>query len=471
MAGGYTSDMNRALPVLALLALLGGGLAWWLARDESAGGGGLAGAGEASEEQLDEGEKPALPALPGEARRGVGGDGTDLQRTADNGEKREATAWPAPAEMQAYLAGRLVDENGLPVAWVEIHAALHERGAKSAREALAIGPVRSGLQGRFWFGRRPANLSPKVPVSSAFVGPVLDAIDHVQLRVDNFHRLRERNQRFAAGRRDVTVVVVKRPSVRLQVLDAQTRRPMPAGTWACPGYGVVNDGGWARLFGSAGAAVVPFQADGYATAPVTIAFPESGETTRAEPVLLERGFLVRGRTVAPDRTVLAKAFVVAERIGGPASTFAQFTQARGDGEGLWKLSLPVGAYRVMVFANGHAPWSADVSVQDRDQDLTATLRKFGTEGPPSALPFRWADRKTLRIPMEIEDLPATEIVAWIETIVGARIALQGPARDALKEVRLNASFRGLPVTSALELIAMLGNLEFDEATATLKAPR
>jgi hypothetical protein len=199
-------------------------------------------------------------------------------------------------------------------------------------------------------------------------------------------------------------------------------------------------------------------------------FPESGTVTRGEPILLEPGRLVWGIPTSAAGPIPG-ALVVAERTGGPPSTASGFTLAMRGGAGGYELTLPPGAYRLLAFAKGHAPWVADVSVQDAEQRVDPVLRAFGTEGPPPALPFRWADRRHVAIPMETEDLPGAEIVAWIEAIVGAPIAMEPDARATLAALEINASFTGIPAESALTLVAAMASLEFDPETGTLRVPR
>ena len=416
------------------------------------------------------GEPAPLPVLAG-GRAGDSG-GTGAERPAgptegdSTGTPNESAGASSDGAKSIRLAGVVRDTEGRPAEGAVLHLTTwtaqvtpdgdHETFFEHA-EATADGAGRWTVA--------VAVPAPSDEGSSPVHGVTIDVIG------GGYERAGHKEVKLKAqDRDDVTVTVGRLPAIRVQVLDAATRVAVQAVTIA--GCQARADGEWWSLWADAGAREVLVTAAGYVTARPTLGFPATGTVTMGEPILLERGWRVHGVVRAAGGAALAGAFVVADRVGGPPSSVSGFVHApTTSDDGRFELVLPPGAYRLLAFAKGHAPATADVAVQDGDQRVDPELRRFGTEGPPSALRFRWADRREVAIPIETAELPGAELVAWIEAIVGAPIAIEADARATLAALEMNASFIGVPAGDALNLVAQLAALEFDPDAGAIRVPR
>lgn len=416
------------------------------------------------------GEPAPLPALPG-GTAGAANRATSQSERVPPGT--EGPGGPTPtgdsASSPVRLAGVVRDTEGRPA----------EGAVVSVAHTWTLHPPQSG-DNEVYEQSQDDGVELTADAQGCWsIGP-LHAKEAGEGRAENSLRIEVRGGGYALGggpmdlpfvTNTAVVIEVRRlPALRVQVLDADTRAAMTGVQWA--GCQSRADGDWWVLWSVAGAREVSVTAPGCVTARPTLQFPDTGTVTRGDPILLERGFRVHGTVRASGSAALAGAFVLAERVGGPPSSVSGFVHAPNNtSEGRFELVVPPGAYRLLAFAKGHAPAVVDVAVQDGDQQVDPELRRFGTEGPPPGLPFRWADRRDVAIPIETAELPGAELVAWIEAIVGAPVAIEPDARAMLAQAEMNASFIGIPAGAALNLVAQLAALAFDPEAGAIRVPR
>jgi len=459
--------MRGVVPlVLCVVLLLALAVAWLTLTSAVQRGGGLASGGpEQGEQPAEEGPKAPLPELPPEGRPDPEAGAGEPLRPHPAGESVNPDE-PSDAGQEppgfVVLEAHVRDEAGNPAGRIRLRfdypLQLDEDGDPERGGSWRGASSTAGEDGRV---RAPIHTlsEEQRALGARFV---------LALRVEagGWALVSPRTIDFPVPAKPVPIVVTRLPELRVQVISAETGEPVAEPKFE--GAQFEQDGDWWRLFASMGNREVPITAEGFVPQRVLLAFPPAGSHTRAHPIRLVPGFKLGGfcSSRSPHLGPAADSFIVVESTGTEAGTFRSVS-ARGN----FAFTLPPGSYRLLAFMPGYVPHAQSIALRQDREDLELILRERGSAGPPDVLPYRWADRKTLPIPMAINDLSAAEIVDWIQAIIGAPIRVDADARDKLAKVHASASFEGLPAISALKLLGMLADVEFDEAAGAIRVKR
>jgi hypothetical protein len=136
-------------------------------------------------------------------------------------------------------------------------------------------------------------------------------------------------------------------------------------------------------------------------------------------------------------------------------------------EGPWRArfrisSFEAGRYRLVAVAPGYASSVAEVLAGEAGarQDFHLLPRRPGMAPPEKRIPYR--ERMDVTIAFSGEDLVLEEALDWIGEATRADLRLRPGTKAAAKSLSLDTS--DVPLSSAVELLKMIGGLEFDEET-------
>ncbi|MCI0340432.1 MAG: carboxypeptidase-like regulatory domain-containing protein [Planctomycetales bacterium] len=282
----------------------------------------------------------------------------------------------------------------------------------------------------------------------------------------------------ASAGADVDFTLCLLGAVRLIVLDASTRAPIPDA--AIPGYETEREGDALLVYGQSFVSVKRMSirarvvAPGYVPRDVWLTLPDSGVVDLEGPVLLEKGLQLLGSLEAPDGRPLAAGTVVVERLGESGEIRGQeFFSVSLRGGDLWRFpALRPGRYRLRAFSPGFGPGRQTIDLRSTEPPHRVRLPAKGAEGPPDESGHAWPERREIELPLALEGGKAAELIAWIEEVAGVRLGREAGVEERLASSEISVSLReGIRLHRAVRVIARAVDLDFDEERGILWLPR
>jgi protocatechuate 3,4-dioxygenase beta subunit len=273
-----------------------------------------------------------------------------------------------------------------------------------------------------------------------------------------------------AGETTVKFILAAVPAVRFRVIDAATKQPITNARierWTHH-----RDGEFVVVRVIPGRKTLRVSAPGYAPTSVVIEVPQA-DLTLKNAVELHRGVTLAGRVLDGTPTPLANAMVWVERLDRPTAEAPKIIQAaRTSKAGEYQsVLLAPGRYRLLAVAPGFASdrqtielfadkFGLDISLQRRDE----TVQSPATE-------HDWTSRRDLPVEMECANIPADELVEWLEAVAGVRVKRDEGVMAKLRHKQVSPSFGGTPLRLALNFVASVSGLELDQESGTLRVKR
>ncbi|MCI0340804.1 MAG: sigma-70 family RNA polymerase sigma factor [Planctomycetales bacterium] len=192
------------------------------------------------------------------------------------------------------------------------------------------------------------------------------------------------------------------------------------------------------------------------------------------PVGLERGVVLSGWTRNPAGDALRWVSVFAEPLDA--------TGGRGQRVALVATSDESGAFRTEPLAPGRHRFCAlgwgvvpAVDAFPVHQDVSGhvfVLAERGERATPRQPEFRWEERRDLQLDLRADDVPALEVLQWVEALAGVRVGRHAETDQSLSEARINTYFSRTTLEDLLAGFAGFLGLEFDRDSGELRtAPR
>lgn len=285
--------------------------------------------------------------------------------------------------------------------------------------------------------------------------------------------------RFEAGRQDIEFVLWGAGTVEFEARDAATGeavtgpiRARPVHD-AAPPFGVrVSAGGEAGLFALRGYARVEnyrLEAQGYMDEVAWFRVTAGEKTRRPQPVLFRRGASVAGTVKRAEGALDQPAYVYYAPVADPPP-WARCVCVQEDGAYAIE-GLVAGRYRLRALTSGYRAGRAVVAVEAGEtiQDFVLSPRKPDDPLPPADAPY--AQRKEVRVSLDVQDASLSDLVIWIREIAGADIRLHENLVSVEENVTIQLSVEDIDLASALQLITALRQLELDESTGEIRKAR
>ncbi len=214
-------------------------------------------------------------------------------------------------------------------------------------------------------------------------------------------------------------------------------------------------------------------AKGYVPVSVRFNVEEGVRTTVENPIVFKKGAWIEGSITLADPAPPAEAppwkgavvYFEPEKIRALWIGSKQLMDMRHE---TWEFKVSgfePGPYLMTVLSPGRKPVRAFRDLQPGSNSWDIELFPRTGKGVPPARRAEYADRKLVRMSIDVLNQPLEETIEWLSVLTGARFFLDGPLEKT--DTMVNVQVDDATLEEILRLVLDSRNLELNEATGRI----